>query len=213
MFQCLIWNVFLYFSSQWCDQILVTRGIKLKLIHCISPKLKSLRCVHVIFLTEQINRTVMLHVITCCMRACFGPFAIRIIKFAVCCPWTNLHYRKKGGDEKSAQTHTDTHTCWVSFQSRGMLCTFPLIACFKQRLIVENYTLCIFFWAPPHLFLFLLCVYRYGNMSMDEMRFVCPHTVHVYWHLGRLVLCKRTVHVLLTFTSSGIFIYLFQNTQ
>lgn len=100
--------------------------------------------------------------------------------------------RPQGGDERSTQTwtHTHAHTHWLSLpQHKGMLCTFPLIACFKQRLIVENYTLCIFLLAPPlslSFFLFL-CVCIYAYMSMEQC---APSCTYMYnWFCACRCLC------------------------
>lgn len=47
-------------------------------------------------------------------------------------------------------THTHTREHALSLpQHKGMFCTFPLIACFKPRLIVENYSLCLLCCTPP----------------------------------------------------------------
>lgn len=95
------------------------------------------------------------------MRARSGPFVGGIIKFAVHCPRTTLQPQERpgGGEERSTQTQRHTHTPSHP-QHKGMLCTFPLIACFKQRLIVENYTLCFPSLLPPQTFSsFSLCLH------------------------------------------------------
>lgn len=104
-------------------------------------------------------------------RACSAPFGGRIIKFAVCCLWTNLHNHKKNIEEELKGLHTHTHVHphthrnartrvhTVVHLKGDALCTFTLIACFKQRLIVENYTLYVFFCAPSLSFFFsYLCL-------------------------------------------------------
>ncbi len=94
-------------------------------------------------------------------------------------------------------THTHTHTHTLSLpQQKGMLCTFPLIACFKRRLIVENYTLCIFFCAPPPSFFFsFLCVCTYAYMSRDQP-FSMYFNVYFWLYVLACMQCKYRVPLL-----------------
>lgn len=145
-------------------------------------------------------------------RACSGPFGGGIIEFAVRCPWTTLPNHKKDLEEetKGLHKHGHTHTHTLSLpQHEGMLCTFPLIACFKRRLIVENYTLCIFFCAPPlSFFSFPLCLHicMCTYMSRDQMYSMCLNMDYVCLHdfvcASAPCLCSacawsNSVHVLL----------------
>lgn len=56
--------------------------------------------------------------------------------------------RKRWKVYPNVNIHTHTYTLSLS-QQKGMLRTFHLIACFKRRLIAENYTLCISPVFPP----------------------------------------------------------------
>lgn len=100
--------------------------------------------------------------------------------------------RKRWKVYPNVNIHTHTYTLSLS-QQKGMLRTFHLIACFKRRLIAENYTLCISPVFPPTPCLFFLCVCTYAYMSNDQMYSMWPNMY--FWLCVTASMCVHDVCV------------------